>query len=234
MTVYFLGFFFFSCICLIPWIIRDSNYSGILESDAINRPWWAFFTTASMYANVGRGSLSQRSHGRIYFDSRWDDFIPTSRLSTVGSICHYDCWVSFGYYTADAVGTLVSPVCSDLLFGYYSNHVEMAQRGKKHTPSFSIILDVASLYYSPAKQHGGFLAFYLSSTVSIYSSFLSLIWVILMSLRSPLVIVSWMDYFKYFLLLCELTNRLFPHERRELQLPIYSSCRQLFWLVILS
>jgi hypothetical protein len=113
-----------------------------------------------MYANVGREIPYKRSHGRIYFDSRWDDFIPTSCLSTVGSICHHDCWVSFGYYTADAVGILVSPVCSDSSSGYYSNHVEMAQRGKKHTPSFSTILDVVSLFYSPAKQHGGFLAFY--------------------------------------------------------------------------
>jgi Trk-type K+ transport system membrane component len=50
---YFLGLFFLSCLCLAPWIVRDSYYGSLLENDAINKPWWAFFTTASMYANVG-------------------------------------------------------------------------------------------------------------------------------------------------------------------------------------
>jgi len=39
---------------MIPWILRDSYYGGIVDADAINRPWWAIFTTASFYANVGR------------------------------------------------------------------------------------------------------------------------------------------------------------------------------------
>ena len=51
--VYFLGVQVFSWVCLIPWIYRDSYHSGILESDAIGRPWWAIFTTASLFSNVG-------------------------------------------------------------------------------------------------------------------------------------------------------------------------------------
>jgi Trk-type K+ transport system membrane component len=58
MKVYFFGLFFLSWICLIPWITRDSNYGNIVNTDGINRPWWAIFTTASLYSNVGDYSFS--------------------------------------------------------------------------------------------------------------------------------------------------------------------------------
>ena len=52
-VAYYIGIFFFGVVCLVPWIVRDSTYGAVLDRDAVNRPWWAFFTTASMYANVG-------------------------------------------------------------------------------------------------------------------------------------------------------------------------------------
>ena len=52
-----LGYFFsvllLSCLCLGLWILRDSYHSSILDDDGINRGWWAFFTTASLFSNVG-------------------------------------------------------------------------------------------------------------------------------------------------------------------------------------
>jgi len=43
--------------------VRDSYYGGILDSDGVNRPWWAFFTTSSMYANVGNDRSGKFDQG---------------------------------------------------------------------------------------------------------------------------------------------------------------------------
>ena len=53
MVAYFLGMLFLSWLCLGLWILRDSYYGSILGNDAINRGWWAVFTTSSLFSNVG-------------------------------------------------------------------------------------------------------------------------------------------------------------------------------------
>jgi Trk-type K+ transport system membrane component len=51
--VYYFSVLLLSCLCLGLWILRDSDHSSILDNDGINRGWWAFFTTSSMFSNVG-------------------------------------------------------------------------------------------------------------------------------------------------------------------------------------
>jgi len=51
--VYFIGLQVLAWICLIPWILRDSNYGKILEADSVGKVWWTIFTTTSFFANVG-------------------------------------------------------------------------------------------------------------------------------------------------------------------------------------
>ena len=93
--VYFFGFMFLPWICLIPWILRDSFYSNLLDSEAINTSWWALFTTQSLYANVGNVPSMPLIKYRIYLDSRWNDIISTSSLPTPYPSIYHDRRVIF-------------------------------------------------------------------------------------------------------------------------------------------
>jgi len=80
-VAYFFGLFFFACICLIPWIVRDSYYGNLLDSEAINKPWWAIFTTGSVFANVGIPLVNYFSNqDRVRLNPRWLDIVSTSSL----------------------------------------------------------------------------------------------------------------------------------------------------------
>lgn len=50
---YFFALMFFSWICLVPWIMQDSEHGEIVESDGVGRPWWGIFTGASMFNDLG-------------------------------------------------------------------------------------------------------------------------------------------------------------------------------------
>ena len=51
--VYFFGILFLSWLCLGPWIARSSYYAGILADDGIGTGWWAVFTGASLFNDLG-------------------------------------------------------------------------------------------------------------------------------------------------------------------------------------
>lgn len=63
MVGYFFGLMLFAWLCLAPWIARSTTYQAILDADAINYPWWAFFTGASLFNDLGKIHLPISSHG---------------------------------------------------------------------------------------------------------------------------------------------------------------------------
>lgn len=44
LVCYFVGFHLLGMICLLPWIVRDKKYSGIVEEAGINPVWWQVTT----------------------------------------------------------------------------------------------------------------------------------------------------------------------------------------------
>jgi hypothetical protein len=53
LLIYFYGFLFFSWLCYAPWILRSPYYGNIVLSDGVSRQWWAIFTGASMFNDLG-------------------------------------------------------------------------------------------------------------------------------------------------------------------------------------
>lgn len=53
LVCYYVGFHLLGMICLLPWIVRDAHYSGVVIEDGINPVWWGFFTPASMFNDLG-------------------------------------------------------------------------------------------------------------------------------------------------------------------------------------
>jgi len=50
---YFFGFHALGVIVFLPWIVRTNPWNGIVRSDGVNPVWWAFFTPASMFNDLG-------------------------------------------------------------------------------------------------------------------------------------------------------------------------------------
>jgi len=93
--VYFLGLQVLAWICLIPWILRDSNYSKILQGDSIGKVWWTIFTTTSFFANVGmQPQIKHQPTMRVLPYARCDDTVPKCCLSTLDLEFHHDRRVS--------------------------------------------------------------------------------------------------------------------------------------------
>ncbi|KAF2816340.1 high affinity potassium transport protein [Mytilinidion resinicola] len=53
LVVYYVGFHLLGMICLLPWVVREKKYSGIINADGQNPVWWGFFTPASMFNDLG-------------------------------------------------------------------------------------------------------------------------------------------------------------------------------------
>ncbi|KAL5317590.1 hypothetical protein ACEPPN_014686 [Leptodophora sp. 'Broadleaf-Isolate-01'] len=50
---YYVGFHVLAWVCFLPWIMENSKYGSVVTSQHIGRPWWAFFTSSSLFNDVG-------------------------------------------------------------------------------------------------------------------------------------------------------------------------------------
>jgi hypothetical protein len=80
-VVYFLGLLSLSWVCLGPWIARDSYYGAIVDNDGQGRGWWAIFTGASMFNDLGTIVSNTETNCRIHFNPRFNEFVPRSVFS---------------------------------------------------------------------------------------------------------------------------------------------------------
>jgi Cation transport protein len=64
---YFFSLLFLSWICLGPWITLDSTYGAIVDSDGVGRGWWAIFTGASLFNDLGT-QLNNITNHRIHIN----------------------------------------------------------------------------------------------------------------------------------------------------------------------
>ena len=53
MIGYFFGLMFFSWICLGAWIVRDGTFGPVVDDAGVSRGWWACFTGASLFNDLG-------------------------------------------------------------------------------------------------------------------------------------------------------------------------------------
>lgn len=53
LTVYFWGFSIFAVICLVPWIINDPHYTGVVNAVGQGKVWWGIFTANSAFTDLG-------------------------------------------------------------------------------------------------------------------------------------------------------------------------------------
>ncbi|KAG4444471.1 hypothetical protein IFR05_000062 [Cadophora sp. M221] len=50
---YYVGFHVLAWVCFLPWIMNNSKYGSVVTSQHIGRPWWAFFTSSSLFNDLG-------------------------------------------------------------------------------------------------------------------------------------------------------------------------------------
>lgn len=53
LILYFLGFHIFGVVIFLPWIVRTNPWKAQVLSYAQNPSWWAIFTTASLFNDLG-------------------------------------------------------------------------------------------------------------------------------------------------------------------------------------
>jgi Cation transport protein len=116
-VVYFFGLQIFTWICLIPWILRDSNYNSVLQQIQVGDSWWVIFTTTSFFANVGMIFLKRRLIVRILSYPGGNDTISKCSLPTFDLDLRDDCRVSPRTPTPLILGILVSPAYYVSSFG---------------------------------------------------------------------------------------------------------------------
>jgi potassium uptake Trk family protein len=50
---YYIGFFLLAYVIMVPWIVRNKKYSDVITEDAQSPVWWGFFTSISMFTDLG-------------------------------------------------------------------------------------------------------------------------------------------------------------------------------------
>ncbi|KAH7336336.1 cation transport protein-domain-containing protein [Rhexocercosporidium sp. MPI-PUGE-AT-0058] len=50
---YYVGFHVLAWVCFLPWIMNDKTFGSVVTTQHIGRPWWAFFTSASLFNDLG-------------------------------------------------------------------------------------------------------------------------------------------------------------------------------------
>lgn len=50
---YYVGFHLIGIICMMPWILTTEPWSSVVTSAGVGRPWWAIFTSASAFNDLG-------------------------------------------------------------------------------------------------------------------------------------------------------------------------------------
>jgi hypothetical protein len=50
---YYVGFHLFGVICMVGWIMTVNTWGTVVTADGIGRPWWAIFTSASAFNDLG-------------------------------------------------------------------------------------------------------------------------------------------------------------------------------------
>jgi potassium uptake Trk family protein len=53
LIIFYLGWHTIGVICLAPWINHDSHYSSVVREVGIDPTWWGFFTSASLFNDLG-------------------------------------------------------------------------------------------------------------------------------------------------------------------------------------
>ena len=57
MVGYFFGLMAFGWLCLGLWIIRDQTFGPVVDNAGVSRGWWAIFTGASQFNDLGKFTL---------------------------------------------------------------------------------------------------------------------------------------------------------------------------------
>ncbi|KAI4916721.1 hypothetical protein J4E90_003224 [Alternaria incomplexa] len=53
LIIFYLGWHTIGIICLAPWINNDAHYSGVVRDFGVDPTWWSFFTSASLFNDLG-------------------------------------------------------------------------------------------------------------------------------------------------------------------------------------
>lgn len=53
LVCYFFGFHIFGFVCLLPYIKTNNTYGSVVDDAGVSRTWWAFFTSNSLFMDVG-------------------------------------------------------------------------------------------------------------------------------------------------------------------------------------
>jgi potassium uptake Trk family protein len=53
LIVYYLGFHLIGMVSMIGWIMTNDKWGDVVRADGVGRPWWAIFTSASAFNDLG-------------------------------------------------------------------------------------------------------------------------------------------------------------------------------------
>lgn len=112
-----LIFYFFSwhaigVVCLTPWILRTSTYGQVVTNQGQGRVWWAFFTSASAFNDLG---FTLTSNSMIGFGSAIFPLLLMTFLIVIGNT-GFPCMLRFCIWVASKLVPVGSGVWEELRF----------------------------------------------------------------------------------------------------------------------
>lgn len=109
---YFFLFHLLGVVCLTPWIVRSGRYSEVVEAVSQNRVWWAFFTSASAFNDLG---FTLTPDSMISFNDAVFPLLLMTFLIIIGNT-GFPCMLRFVIWAISKVVSKGTPLWEELRF----------------------------------------------------------------------------------------------------------------------
>ncbi|RMZ88034.1 hypothetical protein DV736_g4739, partial [Chaetothyriales sp. CBS 134916] len=112
LVLYFFCFHILGFICLVPWIMHTRTYGKVVNEQGQGRVWWGFFTSASMFNDLG---FTLTNNSMLGFQFAILPLLLGSFLIVIGNT-GFPCMLRFCIWAASAVVPNGSSIWEELRF----------------------------------------------------------------------------------------------------------------------
>lgn len=109
---YYLFFHVFGIICLVPWIMRSTEYGPVIRQAGQGRPWWGVFTAGSAFNDYG---LTMTPNSMESFQHAAFPLLVMSFLIIIGNTA-FPCMLRFIIWILSIVVRRDTPLWDELRF----------------------------------------------------------------------------------------------------------------------
>ncbi|RMZ81610.1 hypothetical protein DV737_g2455, partial [Chaetothyriales sp. CBS 132003] len=112
LVLYFFCFHILGFICLVPWIMHTGTYGKVVTEQGQGKVWWGFFTSASMFNDLG---YTLTNNSMLGFQFAVFPLLLGSFLIVIGNT-GFPCMLRFCIWAASAVVPNGSGIWEELRF----------------------------------------------------------------------------------------------------------------------